>query len=397
MRGGVAILFAGLVCSVSVAPVPDQKPVRSITVPFTLDHNRVFVDLEFVVPGGSGRRVHAFVDSGGGADLVIARSLIDGLHLDEAKHIHIRLGGMPLIFDEEKISIAGLPGNTVLSGEHDIEATLPSTILQNYDVLLDYAKRTLTLAPPRSLRHEGTLVSCRVNHETGMISVDIKIAGETYAAAIDNGAAYTWFSKPLVETWIGQNPDWLRGTGAVGDANMNGAIDEATAIVARAPELLLGSMKLQQVGIVGYRNAIDSEHEDIFAWYSKKAPEPVVGWIGGNILKSFRVEIDYAENATYWKPQAPLDSHDLDQVPITINPEISGGFTVVGIAERRGQKLLDEVRPGDKLIQVGDLKTSGATIGQVLEALHGKPAETRLLILDRSGQTVRINAAVAQF
>jgi hypothetical protein len=178
---------------------------------------------------------------------------------------------------------------------------------------------------------------------------------------------------------------------------MNGAIDEATAIVARAPELLLGSMKLQQVGMVGYRNAVDSDHEDVFAWYSKKAPEPVVGWIGGNILKSFRVEIDYAENATYWKPQAPLDSHDLDQVPITIDPEINGGFTVVGIAERNGRKLLDEVRPGDKLIQVGDLKTSGATIGQVLEALHGKPAETRLLILDRRGQTVRINAAVAQF
>jgi len=397
MRRRVTIFFAGIALSASLAHVPEQKQLRSVTVPFTLDHNRVFVDLEFIGPSGSGRRVHAFVDSGSGADLVMARSLIDGLHLDEAKHIHIRLGGMPLVFDEEKVSMAGLPGNTTLYGEHDIEANLPSTILQNYDVVLDYAKRTLTLAPPKSLRHAGTMISCRVNHETGMISADMKIAGETYAVAIDNGAAYTWFSKPVVETWIAQNPDWLRGSGAVGDANMNGATDEATAIVARAPALLLGNMKLQQVGIVGYRNAVDSEHEDMFAWYSKKTSEPVIGWIGGNVLKSFRVELDFAENATYWMQQTPLDSHDLDQVPITINPEPGGSFTVIGVAEQKGQKLLDEVKPGDKLVQVGDLKTDGATIGQVIEALHGKPGETRLLILDRNGQTARINAAVAQF
>jgi hypothetical protein len=397
MRRGVAVLFVVLVASAAAARLPEQKPVRSVTVPFTLDHNRVFVDLEFVVDNGKGRRAHAFMDSGGGADLVVARSLIDGLHLDEAKHIHIRLGGMPLAFDEEKISIAGLPGNTVLNGEPNIEASLPSTILQNYDVVIDYAKRTLTLAPPRSLRHEGTLVSCRVNHETGVISVDMKIAGETYAVAIDNGAAYTWFSKPVVETWIEQNPDWLRGTGTIGDANMNGAPDEATAIVARAPEFLLVTMKLQQAGIVGYHNVVDSEHEDMFAWYSKKAPEPVIGWIGGNVLKSFRVELDYAENATYWMLEAPLDAHDLDQVPITINPESDGSFTVIGIAERKGQKLLDKIEPGDKLIQIGDLKTTGATIGRVLEALHGKSGETRDLVLDRIGQSVRVTAAVAQF
>jgi hypothetical protein len=397
MRRGVGIFFAGFVLCASLIHVPDQKQVRSVTVPFTLDHNRVFVDLEFIGTSGTGRKVHAFVDSGGGSDLVVARSLIDGLHLDEAKHLHIRLGGMPLVFDEDKVSMAGLPGDTILLGEHNIEASFPSTILQNYDVVVDYAKRTLTLAPPRSLHHEGTLVSCRVNHETGVISVDMKIAGETYAVAIDNGASYSWFSKPVVETWIEQNPDWLRGTGAVGDANMNGTPDEATAIVARAPELLLGTMRLQQVGLVGYRNAVDSEHEDIFAWYSKKAPEPIIGWIGGNVMKSFRVEFDYAENATYWLPEAPLDSHDLDQVPMTINPEADGSFAVIGIAQPKSQKLLSEVRPGDKLIQVDELKTSGATIGQVLDALHGKPGDTRVLVLDRNGQSVHVTAAVAQF
>ena len=397
MRRGIAIAFAGLALGAAAARVPEQKQLRSVTVPFLLDHNRVFVNLEFTGENGKGRMVHAFVDSGGGTDFVIARSLIDDLRLDEAKHLHIRLGGMPLVLDEDKISMAGIPGSTALYGEHDIEASLPSTILQNYDVMLDYAKRTLTLARPRSLRHEGIRVPCRVNPETGMISVDMKIAGETYAVAIDNGSAYTWFSKPVVEAWIEHNPDWLRGIGAVGDANVNGAVDEATAVVARASELVLGNLKLQQVGLIGYQNVVDSDHEDLFAWYSKKAPEPVIGWIGGNVLKSFRVELDYADNATYWLPETPLDPHDLDQVPITINPEPDGTFTIIGIAERNGQKLAHGIEPGDKLIQVGELKARGATIGQVLEALHGKPGETRILVLDRGGQPLRVTAAVAQF
>jgi len=135
----------------------------------------------------------------------------------------------------------------------------------------------------------------------------------------------------------------------------------------------------------------------MFAWYSKKTSEPVIGWIGGNVLKSFRVELDYAEHATFWLLQTPLDPHDLDQVPITINPEADGSFTVIGVAERNGQKLMDGVKPGDKLVQIGDLNARGATIGQVLEALHGKPGETRVLVLDRGGQPVRFTAAVAQF
>jgi len=397
MQRGFAILFTGLMFAWALACLADQKQARSVTVPFLMDHNRVFVDLEFAGDGGPGRTVRALVDSGAGADLVVARPLIDGLHLDEAKHIHIRLGGMALVFDENKLSMAGLPGDTTLNGEHRIEASLPSTILQNYDVVLDYAKRTLTLAPPRSLRHQGTRVPCRVNPETGMLSVHMKIAGENYPVAIDNGSAYSWFSKPVVGAWIEKNPDWLRGTGAVGDANMNGASDEATAVIARAPELLLGTLRLQQIGFAGFQNTVDTDHEDMFAWYSKKTPEPVIGWIGGNVLKSFRLELDYADNATYWLPEAPLDPHDLDQVPITINPELDGSFTVIGIAERKGQKLMDGVEPGDKLIQAGELKTSGATFGQVLEALHGKPGETCILVLDRAGRPVRVSATVVPF
>jgi hypothetical protein len=114
MQRGFSILFTGLMFACSLAPLPDQKQVRSVTVPFLMDHNRVFVDLEFASDGGKGRTVRAFVDSGAGADLVVARPLIDGLHLDEAKHIHIRLGGMPLVFDENKLSMAGLPGDTRL-------------------------------------------------------------------------------------------------------------------------------------------------------------------------------------------------------------------------------------------------------------------------------------------
>ena len=59
-------------------------------------------------------------------------------------------------------------------------------------------------------------------------------------------------------------------------------------------------------------------HGDFFDWYSKKAPESVIGWIGGNVRKGFRVMIDFPRRMIYWEQQIELDPHDLDQVGVTL-------------------------------------------------------------------------------
>ena len=47
---------------------------KSVTVPITLDHNRVVIDVSFPLPDGSTQRVHAWVDNGN-PDLYMSQRL----------------------------------------------------------------------------------------------------------------------------------------------------------------------------------------------------------------------------------------------------------------------------------------------------------------------------------
>ena len=51
---------------------------------------------------------------------------------------------------------------------------------------------------------------------------------------------------------------------------------------------------------------------------------------------------------------------------------------------------------GDKLISIGDLETAGATMGTVMDALRGKPGETRTLVVEREGGRRTVEADVTR-
>jgi hypothetical protein len=119
---------------------------------------------------------------------------------------------------------------------------------------------------------------------------------------------------------------------------------EARATILRVPEIRLGSLRLEHIGLLG----IDPEappfppapgeskvQGNFFDWYSKKAPEPVIGWLGGNVLKGFRVVIDFSRQMTYWERENDLDPHDLDQVGVTLETrDTQKGYFVVRADEK---------------------------------------------------------------
>lgn len=94
---------------------------------------------------------------------------------------------------------------------------------------IDYARRTLTFAQPGTLHPEGIRVPFRMNEKTGLIAVDTRIDGKSYAITIDSGSAYTWLKKSAAKEWLDRHPDWERGTGAVGASNMRMADDGVEA------------------------------------------------------------------------------------------------------------------------------------------------------------------------
>jgi hypothetical protein len=414
MKREVAGISAFVVLFVSQATPVRSSVVRAAeiestgVVPFIFDDNRVFAELTFVKPNGALRKAVAYVDLGT-PRMVIDQKLREELQPDQNKPLRLRVGNLEIPIESSALETDTGLGFTGRDGKRTIpvETILPGSLLKNYQVVLDYAKRTLTIARPDTLEGKGEGVPCRLNEKTGLISVTGAIAEHSYALAIDCGSAYSWIRYDVAQQWVKAHPDWKRGTGAVGEANMQTRTDgaEARATILRLPEIRFGSLQLKQIGALG----ISAEappippapgesvvHGDFFDWYSKKCPEPVIGWIGGNVLKGFRVVIDFPWRMIYWEQQIKLDPHDLDQVGVTLEKRDTGYF-IAGIAQKNGKPTVDAVRVGDRLIQVDDLQLSNATRGAIFAALHGKPGSVRTLIVERDGKRLNVATKITAF
>jgi hypothetical protein len=364
------------------------------TVPFIFECNRVYAELAFIRPDGTLRRVLAFVDLGS-PSTILSEALFKELQLDHKKPLTFEVGDMPVHVDPSTVSSdAWLPYS--IGDNRRVEALLPAGVLQNYQVVIDYAHRTLTLAQPETLKPTGVPVPFRINEKTGLIAVDASIDGRAYPVTIDNGSAYTWLRKTTVREWVDAHPDWQRGIGAVGASNMRMADDgiEATGVLVRIPEIKLGSLAVQQIGALAIGRS--STNWDFIDWYSEKNPGSVIGWLGGNVLKGFRITIDYPKHMTYWLRQTELDPHDLDQIGLTLQSK-SGEYLVAAIATQNGKSTVEGVQAGDKLLQIGGLQTGTATWGAIFSAMHGKPGEVRILLFERDSKQFTVQAKVVGF
>ncbi|HEV3059848.1 MAG TPA: PDZ domain-containing protein [Vicinamibacterales bacterium] len=407
------MLRAILTCLALLAhgsPAPGRELPSVGTVPFILDDNRVFAELAFVRPDGTLRKALAFVDLGTPA-LVLNESLRKELLIDPGRPLAFRIGALELRVPSSSVETETGSPRTGPNGRATIpvEAVLPGSALTDYQVIFDYGRRSLTIARPDTLRPEGDAVPCRVNERTGLVSLSAVIAGQTYAMAVDPGSAYSWVREDVARQWVETRADWKRGTGAVGESNMQTRPDgaEARATILRIPEIRLGSLQLRQIGALGIAPAAPpfppvpgepAVQGGFFDWYSKKAPEPVIGWLGGNVLKGFRVMVDFPRHMTYWARASSLDPHDLDQVGVTLERrDKEEGYFIAGIAEKDGAQTVEGIRIGDKLIQVGDLRLAGATRGAIFSALHGKAGTVRVLILEREGRQVTVRAKTTAF
>jgi hypothetical protein len=383
-------------------------PERSGTVPFIFDDNRVFAELDFVRPNGTLRKALAFVDLGTPV-LVLDKKLHEELQAGQGKPVIFRVGDVEIKVDSSAVETDAGLGLTGRDGKRTVpvEAVLSGSVLTNYQVVVDYAKRRLTIAQPNTLKSTGDAVSCRINEKTGMISITGDIDGRPYTLAVDTGSAYSWVREDVAEQWMKVHPDWERGKGAVGEANMQTRTDgaEARATILRLPEIKLGSLSLKQIGALGITPEAppippapgQSKVEgNFFDWYSKKAPEPVIGWLGGSVLRGVRLMIDFPRRTTYWERVSDLDPHDLDQVGVTLERR-SDGYFIAGIAQKFGRPTVDAVRVGDKLIQVDNILLSSATRGAIFAALHGEPGSVRMLVVERDGQQLTLPAKVTAF
>jgi hypothetical protein len=431
----VLALAASLAGCIRPPPVPDQQGAygtsgaRSATLPFVLDDNRMFVDVAFATPDGAERKARAFVNMGSGA-FVLSNALYRDLGIGAGKRLRLRLRGMIVDADPRAVQPEDMansfvialnpfgggpdpakaaqgPGGSMaaLAAPMNVEAVIPPGLLQNFTTVFDYAARTITLAAPDTQAPDiqapkGIAVPIAVDPRTGFATLDAGIEGRNYPAVIDNGGSYSAFRGGVVSDWIASHPAWLRSEGGIGESNllMDGNFDVGVPVV-KAPRPAFGPLALDELGAVapGQGGMLGGLIACAFwDYYSDKAGRKVDGWIGGNVLKSFRLTLDYKAGKSYWLQQAPLDANDLDQVGITLVH--AGAHTgIAGLAKKNGADTVAGVQPGDELLAIDRKPVAPMTRGEILGALHGTPGEQRALTLKRAGKVLTVETTVTAF
>jgi hypothetical protein len=357
----------------------------------------MYAELRFIRPDGAIHRALAFVDMGS-PSMMLKETLFKELKLDENRPLLFKVGELPVEVPHGDVeSESGQPRS--MGTDLKVEGMLAARVLERYQVVLDYRNRRLTLARPGTIKPQGIPVPFRLKKETGLIAVEARIDGRSYSVTIDNGSAYTWFRQDTMKTWLASHPEWERGIGAVGPSNMTMSGDgaETSGILARIPEIQIGSLVLKEVGVLGAGPGESPvPNLSLLDWYSTKNAIPVIGWIGGNVLKNFRLTIDYPNKTIYWLRESDPETDELNQVGLTLRSE-TREFFVAGVSTKNGMPAVQGVLPGDKLIRIGELETKSATWGAIYEAMHGKPGEVRHLVLERMGQRISVDVKVTGF
>ncbi|MEO8480014.1 MAG: hypothetical protein ABI542_10335 [Gemmatimonadota bacterium] len=296
--------FAAAAMLASTSVGLNAQAVVQATVPLMVEGNRPFVQVSFHKSDGSVRTARFLLDTGGGGFLMaepLARDL--GLQWGQTVHeegaefgvitgpVAAYLGDFRLDLNPQRtLVVVGQDNILPPAAPGRAEGMIPGHVLSQYDVVFDYPKGSFTIARPDVLTHLGVVMSMPVGTRSGFPRTEIAVDGTVYGLLLDTGASYTMVSEVVLKALGQRHPDWPRHTGAFGDAATLGGQAMETLLL---PGAQWGSEHLSGFGVV-------SQREGTFErWMSGMMASPIVGSLAGNVLKSFRVELDYAHERLY--------------------------------------------------------------------------------------------------
>jgi len=397
----IALVLASVVYAQDVSKTAPQAEPKSVTVPITLDHNRIVIDVYLPLPDGSTKRVRGWVDNGN-PDLEMSRraATLMGLNVtcdDKACSAppprEITIGGMKIpltVVNEVKIPLRPVAAASVMAPGMSAEINLPSTVLRNYDVLVSFPDREFSMGQRGTIHFRGMSAKLLVNGQNALIQVSSKIDGKNYNLGLDMGSSFSFLAHELFDKLTSAHPDSPHMTGAVGNANMWGLADEPTGKLLRVERVQYGPVFLTGVPVASFP-------ADRSAFFEKRAGTATVGLLGSNALLNYRIGIDYAHSMAYFEIGSTFKAPDFDVIGLTLRPEDDGGFTVLGIADFEGKPSVTEVQVGDHLVAVDGIPVPDSTMGQVWSMLEGQPGQERKLTVERASKQIAVVAKVKHF
>jgi len=158
-------LFSSLISAQEKA-APQNNPT-SVTVPMTIDHNRVVINADVPLPDGSTQRVRAWVDNGN-PDLYMSQrvatlmgltvscdgQICSGRANPQVVALAILVGGMKISLPVTK-EVKVPAGRAAIAAGMDAEINLPSTVLRHYDVLIDFPGHNFSIGASGTIHFRG--------------------------------------------------------------------------------------------------------------------------------------------------------------------------------------------------------------------------------------------------
>ena len=282
---------------------PAESPSQA-TVPLKVEGNRPLLELTLVAANGTSKKATFLVDSGGGA-FILVESLAKDLGIEwgesrkeegeefaRAKSVpKASVGEFPLELNPERVIVAVKQDNMLpKAAPGHADGMLPGHVLSQYHVVFDYPKGTFTIAKPGALQSQGDALPMPVSKSSGFPRTEIEVDGEKLGFLLDTGASFTMVSEVLLKRWGEKHPDWPRAKGAVGEAATLGGQTLETMTV---PKARWGTNEIAELGVT-------SQGEGTFEkWMSGMMSAPITGSLAGNVLKRFRVDLDYPNEKLY--------------------------------------------------------------------------------------------------
>jgi hypothetical protein len=378
---------------------------KSVTVQVTLDHDRVVIDVYIPLPDGSTQRVRGWVDNGDpviwmsqrAAGLMGLTVSCDGQVCSATPNsrvvsLEVLIGGMKVFLSPMR-EVKVPAGDSGMVPGMSAEIKIPSSVLRNYDVLINYPDREFSIGLPGSLRFKGVKSKMLVN-TNGLVQVSSKIENKTYNLGLDVGSSISFLAEDLFEKLAAAHSDWPHMVGAVGPANLWGGTDETKWKLMRIDRLQYGPLYLTGVAMV-------ASEKYAVGTPDKHASPAYVGVIGANAVMNYRIGLDYAHSTVYFDIGRTFNFPEFDVVGLILRPENDTRFTIIGVVDIEGKPSVptgdNGVREGDHLVAVDDIPAAGSTMGQVWSLLGGTPGQERRLTIERDGKQFTVIAKVQHF
>jgi hypothetical protein len=393
-----AILVALLLPAFAQDKPTTQSEPKVVMVPATIDHDRVIIDAVVQTANGGTERVRAWIDTGN-PELLMSRRVASLFGLDAVCTGFLCSAPAPngIVIGNMEVSLRGakdakipaplLHTRTQLKPGLDAEIAIPSTVLRDYDVLIDYPGRKFTIGAPGTIHFQGSSGKVQISAENGLIEVPSRIANKKYDLTLDLGSTVSFLSSDLFNSLATEHLDWPNMMGAVGPAGV--AVEGVNSRVMRVDRLQFGPLFLTNVAVAD-KNQLQ--------FPGKPASN---GAIGAEALLNYRVGIDYAHSMVYFDIGRLANIPDFDVIGLILRPEEDGRYTILGAADIDGKPSVptgdNGVQAGDELIAVNGNSVHGATLGAVWSLLGGTPGQERALTIERAGKQFTVSAQVQHF